>query len=197
MKKMFAIFAAFVAICSTAPVQAASVVLNFPSASSTLHTGSGNTTLGTGGGGVAYQAGDYVAQTFTGTGLTNATSARFVFSMDNYTSAGVLNAFDVLINGVDVGDYSFTSTGAGKLNFDLTYAFASIAGDSYSLMLRASSTVPPGLSSYNWLPGGSATLTNGTGAVPEPATWAMMIGGFGLVGASMRYRRRNVSVSFA
>jgi hypothetical protein len=35
------------------------------------------------------------------------------------------------------------------------------------------------------------------GAVPEPATWAMMIGGFGLVGSSMRYRRRKTTVSFA
>jgi hypothetical protein len=35
------------------------------------------------------------------------------------------------------------------------------------------------------------------GAVPEPATWAMMIGGFGMMGASMRYRRRKVAVSFA
>ncbi|BAK67112.1 hypothetical protein SLG_24370 [Sphingobium sp. SYK-6] len=32
-------------------------------------------------------------------------------------------------------------------------------------------------------------------AVPEPATWAMMIGGMGLVGASMR--RRRVKVAFA
>jgi hypothetical protein len=34
------------------------------------------------------------------------------------------------------------------------------------------------------------------GAVPEPATWAMMIAGFGAVGFAMR-RRRNVKVSFA
>jgi hypothetical protein len=36
------------------------------------------------------------------------------------------------------------------------------------------------------------------GAVPEPATWAMMIGGMGVVGGAMR-RRRSVStkVSFA
>jgi hypothetical protein len=33
-------------------------------------------------------------------------------------------------------------------------------------------------------------------AVPEPATWAMMISGFGFVGAAMR-RRRRVAVSFA
>jgi hypothetical protein len=34
------------------------------------------------------------------------------------------------------------------------------------------------------------------GAVPEPATWAMMIAGFGIVGAGMR-RRRTATVSFA
>ena len=33
-------------------------------------------------------------------------------------------------------------------------------------------------------------------AVPEPATWAMMIGGFGLVGAAMR-RRTRVTVAYA
>lgn len=34
------------------------------------------------------------------------------------------------------------------------------------------------------------------GAVPEPATWAMMITGFGLVGASMRRRRIEKTISF-
>ncbi len=34
-------------------------------------------------------------------------------------------------------------------------------------------------------------------AVPEPGTWALMIAGFGLVGASMRYRRRKTTVRFA
>lgn len=33
------------------------------------------------------------------------------------------------------------------------------------------------------------------GAVPEPASWALMIGGFGLVGAALR--RRRTSVAFA
>ena len=36
----------------------------------------------------------------------------------------------------------------------------------------------------------SANALNGIGAVPEPATWALMIGGFGLVGVQAR-RRRN------
>ena len=39
-------------------------------------------------------------------------------------------------------------------------------------------------------------LSDSTPAVPEPATWAMMIGGFGLIGAAMR-RRQKVSVTYA
>lgn len=38
-------------------------------------------------------------------------------------------------------------------------------------------------------------IANAAAAVPEPASWALMIGGFGLVGATMR--RRKVAVSFA
>jgi hypothetical protein len=40
------------------------------------------------------------------------------------------------------------------------------------------------------------SITGGNvGGVPEPASWAMMIGGFGIVGATMR-RRRRMTVSF-
>jgi hypothetical protein len=35
------------------------------------------------------------------------------------------------------------------------------------------------------------------GAVPEPATWAMMIVGFALVGAALRYRRGTTKIHFA
>lgn len=34
-------------------------------------------------------------------------------------------------------------------------------------------------------------------AVPEPATWAMMLLGFGMMGATLRYRRKSTKVSFA
>ncbi len=33
-------------------------------------------------------------------------------------------------------------------------------------------------------------------AVPEPASWAMMVGGFGLIGGALRYRRKT-TVTFA
>ena len=39
--------------------------------------------------------------------------------------------------------------------------------------------------------------TTPTTAVPEPATWAMMLGGLGLAGAAMRRRRVRNSLSFS
>lgn len=41
----------------------------------------------------------------------------------------------------------------------------------------------------------NGTLTYTGGAVPEPASWALMIGGFGLVGASMRRRRASFTTA--
>ncbi|KQS04035.1 hypothetical protein ASG11_07050 [Sphingomonas sp. Leaf357] len=41
------------------------------------------------------------------------------------------------------------------------------------------------------------TYSPAASAVPEPATWAMMIGGFGMVGGALRSRRRKTTVSFA
>lgn len=42
-----------------------------------------------------------------------------------------------------------------------------------------------------------ASRFQGNGAVPEPATWMMMLLGFGLMGGAMRYRRRSMTVTFA
>jgi hypothetical protein len=41
--------------------------------------------------------------------------------------------------------------------------------------------------------GGSASGVPGIPGVPEPATWAMMIGGFGLIGAVARRRRTTIA----
>ncbi|PZO89834.1 MAG: PEP-CTERM sorting domain-containing protein [Sphingomonas sanxanigenens] len=45
---------------------------------------------------------------------------------------------------------------------------------------------------------GSLTFTyTPANAVPEPAVWAMMVGGFGLVGAGLRRRRARIDVTYA
>lgn len=42
-----------------------------------------------------------------------------------------------------------------------------------------------------------AVTADPTPAVPEPATWAMMMVGFGMIVASARYRRRGTKVAYA
>ena len=44
---------------------------------------------------------------------------------------------------------------------------------------------------------GTINYLAAAGAVPEPATWAMLILGFGMAGASLRYRRRRTAVRYA
>lgn len=41
-------------------------------------------------------------------------------------------------------------------------------------------------------PGTASNLPTGPGVVPEPATWAMMLAGFGIVGHAMRRRKATV-----
>jgi hypothetical protein len=53
-------------------------------------------------------------------------------------------------------------------------------------------TFSPGSSSYV-----TVTTSPVAAAVPEPATWALMIGGFGAIGGAVRYRRRRTSVTYA
>ncbi len=54
-----------------------------------------------------------------------------------------------------------------------------------------------GITNYNATGGNFTASGSGTfaGAIPEPATWAMMIAGFGLVGAAARRRRMAVAAN--
>jgi len=83
-----------------------------------------------------------------------------------------------------------------------TGAFTDFLGDGISFYSQVDVADDPGggqkysyiSTSFN-VSGGGVIITdpNPGGAVPEPATWAMMIGGFALVGGAMRGRTRKVS----
>lgn len=77
-------------------------------------------------------------------------------------------------------------------------AAVALATTSPALAVEALSSAAPVLHSDPWKIGGieMANLPERidsrpmvTGAVPEPSTWAMMLAGFGLVGALVRRRR--------
>ncbi|MBB4152181.1 hypothetical protein GGQ80_000057 [Sphingomonas jinjuensis] len=79
-----------------------------------------------------------------------------------------------------VGDTTYTLTGFGwnrNPNSDIVSQFAPTKGNDTSDYT--------GLFSFD------------ASAVPEPATWAMMLIGFGMVGGAARYRRRNSQVVYS
>ncbi len=98
------------------------------------------------------------------------------------------------------GGVNFTvSDASGNFNYTLTNAatnsfvgFVSTSG----INSLSFSAVQNGV---RWPTVGNLTLGGAglAGAVPEPATWALMILGMGAVGAAMRRKRATTSVNFA
>jgi hypothetical protein len=87
-------------------------------------------------------------------------------------------------DGIQFGNGNFPSNGA---LWDIeTYDISSLVATNNALSLNAvSDAVGLIVAQFN-LPVGAAP------AVPEPATWAMMIGGFALIGASLRRQARTI-----
>jgi hypothetical protein len=148
-----------------------SVVLDYPS---TISQGSGpdyNGPLGPGGGGVGFQAGDRLDQTFLNSGFCFADSSEWKFQMSNFTG-NTTNTFDVFINDVKVGSYSFNSGDGNPINFDLVFSHPGLAVGTAKLSIVATSTVPGGQGSWNWIAGGTVTLfgsASGCPCAPAPA----------------------------
>ncbi|WP_082543229.1 PEPxxWA-CTERM sorting domain-containing protein [Sphingomonas sp. Leaf339] len=85
----------------------------------------------------------------------------------------------------------FQGTTAGSYD-TLSQVANTIAGSNYTLRFNLSNSI------LNQPSGLRVEASNATvGAVPEPATWAMMMVGFGMVGGAARYRRRHSTVRYA
>lgn len=88
---------------------------------------------------------------------------------------------------VSVGNFAGTITSNTGLNYNSFSQLFTATGSSTTLTFA----------SFGGSGNAGIALDNvAVTAVPEPASWAMMILGFGLVGGAMR-RRQNVRVSFA
>jgi len=124
-----------------------------------------------------------------------ASSAFTVKFTDLYV---VGDEYNIYVNGVWVGFAGVPSGSTGTYNSDPDSAYASgdfahglislSAGDTLSFQIAA---IPSGYSD-----GTIAVTALAASPTPEPATWALMLGGFGAIGGAMRSRRKT-AVTFA
>ncbi len=106
---------------------------------------------------------------------------------------GSPDTYNRLTLTTSVGDYNFD---VGTLNFAVRdgnqafsqyVQFAASAGETIRSVTFANAPATDAFETANF------SIT----AVPEPATWAMMLVGFGMVGATARYRRRSTKLAIA
>ncbi len=127
-------------------------------------------------GAYAWDQANAITGTFSGTA-----SAVSIRGLDVGEAGLRLEAFDA--SAVLIGNFEIFGTGAGVGEFfDLTVTASGIK--SFRIYQPAFNGGADGVILDNF------AFTSGT--VPEPASWAMLIAGFGLTGAAMRRRRKTV-----
>ena len=95
-------------------------------------------------------------------------------------AASGIGAYDDLANG---------------LSFGSTVVTAASNGGAVSFALNGNGLAALNASAGGLFAFGGAVLNAGPPAVPEPASWAMMVGGFALIGGALRARQK-AGVSF-
>jgi choice-of-anchor C domain-containing protein len=100
----------------------------------------------------------------------------------NPDGAPIPKLLDVAINGGTPTTFAFDTTGKSRIGnmgwLSQTYFFTATSASSVLSFTSLANT-----------PSGPALDNVAIAAVPEASTWAMMIAGFGLAGASLRRRR--------
>lgn len=101
------------------------------------------------------------------------------------------------VTDLDISSLTFNGVSGTKLASpqDLveTYYFLGVPVTAGALNEIAVTGVSRGNGSY----GGNLTFIPFSSAAPEPASWAMMIVGFGVIGLTLRYRRRSTRIALA
>jgi len=108
--------------------------------------------------------------------------------MDNSGIGGVLAPAQIFIDGVAS---AFTAPSTGTVGTVL-FNGLNLTGASHTIQFFQQPSSWTFISEIGFSSSGEVA-----GAAPEPASWAMMIVGFGLAGASIRRRRNKVNVTYA
>jgi hypothetical protein len=182
IKKLALTSVLFAAVAAAAPASAATVVVNgsLSSADPTFHSPNmGNPPSSVAGGAFAYDAYRFTAN-MAGTYSITAASVAFDTYLGLYQ--GTFDPQNPLVNALEYNDDSGFTTTNSLISRSLSTGVQYIA--------VVTSFAPSSRGSYSLSISGPGTATIG-GAVPEPATWAMMILGMGAVGFAMRRRKQN------
>jgi hypothetical protein len=128
----------------------------------------------------------------------------FELSEEGSLSGGIVSANVSALQGITFSSVTFEgqplqfwSTGTNQF-FDLSETF--LEAGTYSLLVSGTVGTNGGRYSgeFAFAPLDMGENPGGVPAVPEPISWAMMVGGFGFIGSAMRaQRRQKVSVTFA
>jgi hypothetical protein len=155
----------------------------------------------------AAQAAITVSAPTTVSALANPAQTSIAFDENNVTGDAVTRVFNELLTFTltEASTVIFTlGTSFAPIDFTNVFVTASGGGTVFTFGGTAGDPNPEQLSGITQLAAGTFTLNiNGTntdgpgtlsgtvtaGAVPEPATWAMFLMGFGAVGYSMRSRK--------
>jgi len=182
MRQLLALAAA--AAIGTA-ANAVNVSFAFPTANSIYHTANYDGTLGNGQNFGAFTAGDYVQTTLP---LPELSFSSFTFTAPLINNGLTTNlTANILLNNDFIGSFLITPTNAqnGFVSGGGDFALRTVSGVT-TLRVELANSAPAGRGSIT--PGFNGVFNL---AVPEPGTWATMTVGFGLVGWSIRRRRRD------
>ncbi len=127
--------------------------------------------------------------TISATDVAYQNISFYIGSIDAGNTVSILGAGGVVLRSFTGTELAAPTAANGQQTIPQTNRYISFAADAGQALtgIRFNSTV-------NSL---EADNIRFTAAVPEPATWAMMMLGFGMVGAAARYRRRSSNVRFA
>jgi hypothetical protein len=136
------------------------------------------------------QSGGYIQQTFVA-----AATGDFTLSWDDagrafHGGSDGDQTYELLID--DLSIFSGGTASGQSFTDETSNSFHLVAGQSYTLKFQGHASADE----TGFIDAISANVANVAG-VPEPATWALMLGGFGGLGAMLRRRRALASLATA